>query len=385
MLSACLGPMTLDQAVLSYNEATTDALSKQLLLNIARARHHQPMHFTAVSNIAATFNFQLNAGATPALTGDQGGLLAPLFGGSVSENPTISLIPVEGEEFTKRLLAPFQENKMTLLLRQGVDIDLLLRMLAEEFRMNEGKREIVYHNRPSDRVGYPMFRRIVLHLSSIQDRNSLYVEPLMIRRDWVLPAEAMTLEGFRGLRQEGYSIEPVERQVQYRLSKDIIGHIVMTNFDPDLLSQEERVRLDEEAETSAPNEIILDVRPGYAGGSYPLKGKLRLRGFHKLLTFLGHSIHDEPEYHVDKDPRTPSGHRKSGQYHGTGGGTQPTEKRRHDGGVQRPLLRAAPRKGLPMEPQRFSPALYALSDDSNGAAAVRHAIHRHIEMNCTVF
>jgi len=120
MLSACLGPIKLDQAFVAYNEATTDALAKQLLLNIARARHHQPMHFTAVSNIAATFNFQLNAGVTPALTGDDGGLLAPIFGGSVSENPTISLIPVEGEEFTKRLLAPFQESKMTLLLHQGI-------------------------------------------------------------------------------------------------------------------------------------------------------------------------------------------------------------------------------------------------------------------------
>ncbi|MCI0662172.1 MAG: hypothetical protein L0220_13965 [Acidobacteria bacterium] len=80
---------------------------------------------------------------------------------------------------------------------------------------------------------------------------------------------------------------------------------MITNFDPDLLSQEERIRLDAEAETSAPNEISLDVRPGYVGGRYPLKGKFRLRGFHKLLTFLGRSIRDEPEYHVDKDPRTP--------------------------------------------------------------------------------
>ncbi len=74
---------------------------------------------------------------------------------------------------------------MTLLLRQGVDIDLLLRMVADEFRIKQSGGEIAYHNRPSDRFGYPVFRRIVLHLFSIQDRNSLYVEPLMIRRDWV--------------------------------------------------------------------------------------------------------------------------------------------------------------------------------------------------------
>lgn len=97
-----MSPATLDRAVIAYDRATTDILSKQLLLNIARAHQHQPMHFTGVSNIAATFNFQFNAGATPALTGSSGSLLTPIFGGTVSENPTVSIVPMEGEEFTRR-------------------------------------------------------------------------------------------------------------------------------------------------------------------------------------------------------------------------------------------------------------------------------------------
>lgn len=42
--------MALDRAVVEYDKTTTDILSKQLLLNIARS--HQPLHFTGVSNIA---------------------------------------------------------------------------------------------------------------------------------------------------------------------------------------------------------------------------------------------------------------------------------------------------------------------------------------------
>ena len=38
----------------------------------------------------------------------------PIFGGSMAENPTISIVPIEGEEFTKRLLTPFQEAKRTI-------------------------------------------------------------------------------------------------------------------------------------------------------------------------------------------------------------------------------------------------------------------------------
>ncbi|HQR16391.1 MAG TPA: hypothetical protein PLZ37_17660, partial [Nitrospira sp.] len=127
-LAGCLSPPTLTRAVVSYDEAITDSISKQLLLNIARAHHHQPVHFTGVSNVAATFDFRVNAGATPALTGESGTTILPVFGGSVAENPTISIAPIDGEEFTRRLLTPFQESKFTLLLRQGGDIDLLLRL-----------------------------------------------------------------------------------------------------------------------------------------------------------------------------------------------------------------------------------------------------------------
>ena len=78
-LTGCLSPPTLNRAVIAYDEAITDALSKQLLINIARAQHHEPIHFTGVSNVAATFDFRINAGATPTLTGDNGRTLVPLF------------------------------------------------------------------------------------------------------------------------------------------------------------------------------------------------------------------------------------------------------------------------------------------------------------------
>ena len=130
-------PVTLTRAVIAYDEAITESQSKQLLVNIARAQHHQPIHFTGVSNVAATFDFRFTAGATPALTGDASRTILPVIGGSVAENPTISIAPIEGEEFTKRLLTPFHEAKLTLLLRQGIDIDLLLRLMAKELRVNQ--------------------------------------------------------------------------------------------------------------------------------------------------------------------------------------------------------------------------------------------------------
>ena len=303
-LTGCLSPYSLEKAVVAYDNAVTNTLVEQLLVNIARAHRHQPVHFTGVSNIAATFDFRVNAGATPPLGGIDGGFsLAPLFGASVSENPTISIAPIDGEEFTKRLLTPLEESKLTLLLRQGVDIDLLLRLMAGELRIFHGEGEIAYYNKPSDKRGYPIFRRAVLHLSQLQDTNQLYVEPLVLDHRWTIPFSSLSGEDFSTLEKE-YQVTYDTSTKAYLLQKRMVGRIVITNYDPDLLPLDERFELQKKAERWPPNDLLVDIRPGFPGGELPIQGDFRLRSFHAILNFLGRTIEDEPEYHVDPDPLT---------------------------------------------------------------------------------
>jgi len=302
-VSGCFSPAALDHVAMAYNESISNVISKQLLLNIARARYNQPIYFSGISNIAATLNFQANAGGTPALAGSNGSILMPLFGGSVSENPTISIVPMEGEEFTRRMLTPLSENKLTLLLRQNFDVDLLLRMVTLEFRT--ASKDGVYHNRPRNKQDYTAFRRIALHLSSIQDHDQLYAEPLIFERHWSLPASAIDGKAFQALEPD-YSIEADPPGTGYKLTKQIIGRTVLTNYDPASLSNEERIALNDEAEKNAPNDVLVDIRPGFTGGEYPLHGKFRLRSFSNIMNFLGRSIAAEPEINVDKDQRTPA-------------------------------------------------------------------------------
>lgn len=307
-VTGCLSPITLNRAVTAYDEAVTDAISKQLLINIARAHQHQPIHFTGVSNIAATFDFRVSAGATPALTGEASRALMPIFGSSVAENPTISIVPIEGEEFTKRLLTPFQETKLFLLLRQRYDIDLLLRLMVQELRIKQNGQEVTYLNTPADRAGYEMFRRVVTHLSTIQDRNQLHAEPLVYNRTWTIPANSVTAEGFQSLQKE-YLVTYSQKDNSYTLRKQITGRrILISNYDPDTLSPDERARLIDETEEGHLIDVSFDIRPGHVGGEYPLKGDFRLRSFNAILNFLGRSLGEDPEYHVDKDPRTPAVH-----------------------------------------------------------------------------
>jgi hypothetical protein len=304
MMSGCFSPKALEHVVIAYDHSVTKSLVEQLLLNIARSHHHQPVHFTAISSIAATFNYQFTAGATPPLGGLDGGFaLAPIFGGSIAENPTFTISPIEGEDFTQRLLTPLREGKLTLLLRQGVDIDLLLRLMAGEIRTTTNRPETAYYNRPSDKTGYPIFRQIVLHLSRLQDNNQLYIEPLVYDREWILPLSSFSAVDFQTLENNYRVIVDVDKQI-YTIQKRSIGHTVITNYDPTTISNAERLALQAKADRWPPNDILVDIRPGNPGGDYSIQGAFRLRSFHGILNFLGRTIASEPEYHVDPDPGT---------------------------------------------------------------------------------
>src|SRR5262249_5901649 len=80
-----------DHAVRGDDTPTTGSVARQMLLNNARARQNQPIHFTAVASIAATYKLSASAGLTPALTGEHGWLVVPVIGGVREENPTISI------------------------------------------------------------------------------------------------------------------------------------------------------------------------------------------------------------------------------------------------------------------------------------------------------
>jgi hypothetical protein len=144
----------------------------------------------------------------------------------------------------------------------------------------------------------------VAQLSSIQDRHALHVEPLHFLYNWTVPADSVTPEAFASTYKDFSLTYEAEKQV-YRVAKKVNGRVIITNYDPAVLSNEERFLLHEKAEEAPYNDILIDIRSDYTGGEFSLHGRLRLRSFHEILTFIGRSIQEEPEYDVAPDPRTP--------------------------------------------------------------------------------
>lgn len=144
-------------------------------------------------------------------------------------------------------------------------------------------------------TGYETFRKVVLHLSAIQDQDQLYAEPLNLEYDWTLSATAVSAEGFHILAKE-FVIHHDQQNDLFILHQKKQGPILITNYDPGILSEKKCAQLSKEAEGWEPNDVAFDIRPDGTGGEWPMKGIFRLRSFHAIISALGRSLGDEPEY-----------------------------------------------------------------------------------------
>jgi hypothetical protein len=308
LLTGCLSPIAMHRAVIEYDRTVSYVEADLLLLNIARARHHRPVHFTAVSSVAATFDFRTSAGIRGGLGPVADSRDRPInleYSARVAENPTITIVPVTGEEFTKRVLRPLDEAKFEFLVRQGYDINMVLRLMARGIAIDDEHGPTILFNAPSQGEGYQEFRRRLLHLAGLDAERKLFVGPILFEESTTVrtnrppnPDEVVAaLE--KGFRWEG----DAEGKV-HTVRRKAVGQILIANYDLSLLSNDERRRLHEEAQRVPSDSILVDLRPGHPGGEYPLHGSILLRSMNSIIGFVAKSIEEEVEMMVSPDPRT---------------------------------------------------------------------------------
>ena len=307
-LPGCLSPIAMHRAVIEYDRTVSYVEADLLLLNIARARYHRPVHFTAVSSVAATFDFRTSAGISGGLGRAPEAAERAInleYSASVAENPTITIVPITGEEFTKRVLRPLDEDKFEFLVRQGYDINMVLRLMARGIAFDDERGPLVLFNAPSQGEGYREFRRRLLHLAGLDTERQLFVGPILFEESHTVrtnrppnPDEVVAAleKGFRWEGDEEGKVHTVRRKA--------VGRLVIANYDPARLSNEERRHLHEEAQRTPLDSILVDIRPGNPGGDYPLHGSILLRSMNAIIGFVARSIEEEQEMMVSPDVRT---------------------------------------------------------------------------------
>jgi len=136
-LSSCLnyGPKQLISNREGYNVSLQHSDTQQQLLNIVRLRYNDSPYFLSVSNIISQFSYQsaLNVGVTNSYLSPTAFDSSVSEGITLSESPTITFTPLQGEDFIKKLLTPIDMRLLLALLNEeGPDtINYLFRLLIQ--------------------------------------------------------------------------------------------------------------------------------------------------------------------------------------------------------------------------------------------------------------
>jgi hypothetical protein len=316
-LGGCFGPPALRQAVLGYDETVTRLDQEILLLNIARLSDYAPPHFTVTSNIAATFNFQAGGGLGGSVyEGSGSDFLSLSLESTASENPTFSIVPMTGREFTERVLRPFSDGVFSFFAFQGVRIDLLSRLTAEGIEVWNvaGLPTGTYHNLVSKPEQFRVFRRLVMHLAALQTSQRLFITRLTYD-EVVLDSvrDPPSTEDIVSGLQHGLSWTQ-NQDKRYRLTRRVAGRVLISDYDPFMLKDKQRQDLNERASLLPDNYVLIDVTDGRigrrpsdppeVGQMFVIQGALKLRSLFAVLDFVGKSIDKFPEFAVEPDPRS---------------------------------------------------------------------------------
>ena len=300
-VNGCVGPPVLERQVLGYDEVTKTLDEKLLLLNIARVANEETIHFTSTSSIAATFNWITTLGVSGQIAESKGTNLFNFnVGGSASENPTFSISPISGGEFTERVATPFPDTIFEFLVFQGGRIDQAMRLMSAgiEVQTPDGRFVRFIENDPRRPKEYEDFRRIAAHLQRLNDNRQLFVRPLVF--DETLIADFKNTPS-AGDINSGFNMGLRWRQKpngNYELTRLKGGRVVVVNFDPMALTDQQRFELDEKIQKNPSGFVYLDIQPNEPGGNLPIQGAMKLRSMFQILNFIGTGIRTAPEFEV---------------------------------------------------------------------------------------
>lgn len=130
---AIAGPASVNNGRSAYNAVINATEDEQILSMIVRQRYDETFGMLVVSSVTASLRIGASVGGNVGIgpsSSFEGNLVPFSAGASYEENPTISYVPMRGEQFIDRMLAPLTAEQALLLSRMSTAEVEVLRMLV---------------------------------------------------------------------------------------------------------------------------------------------------------------------------------------------------------------------------------------------------------------
>lgn len=211
LVGGCAGPTALEVSRIRYNQAIQQTQKEQLLLNLVRLQYREEPLFLDVNNVATQFSFRqsadilgtINEGPT-AINPDT---LELGGGASFEERPTVTLTPLQGEDFAVRMLTPVDLRLVVGLERSGWSIDRVLRVTVQKINQIDNASGASGPT-PGNAPMHEAFEDLCRQFRSLQQRGMLRLrqETLESDKNLAFPLKQATLEEILLAKQSGYDV-----------------------------------------------------------------------------------------------------------------------------------------------------------------------------------
>lgn len=213
-----------------YNEAGAESNNEQLLLNLVRLRYGEPVYFLDIGSMLSQRVFDVGANLANVRNNldTTGPALRSIYGLNgerptkelswganlqMSDRPTITYSPVQGERFARQFMTPISPATLIYLSQSGWSIDRLIECCVQ--RIN-GLPNVATHD--SDAAGAEdssKLRRVATLMKVLQDtqRLNITVEADADRRDLFIVVDTKT-ESAPQVREELFELLGVDPESQ---------------------------------------------------------------------------------------------------------------------------------------------------------------------------
>jgi hypothetical protein len=311
-LGGCMtGPRALQDTRLQYNEVVKATTEQQLLLNIVRLRYADTPSSLSVANIAAQFElvktlqltpFFVASGAEPNRSFTS---ILPLVGVQGADRPTISLVPIDDQEFTRKLFTPLSLDGVLYLVKTTWPIGTVFRLYLENMNWVPNA-EFASGPTPWNPPPYADFLRGVYALQALQQQGRMVIgsEERTEALGGPLAANQMTAASIVEAAKSGYEWRRDDRTGEWTLVRKSRQPVLM--IDPRALDSaevREFVRIFRLKPGLAKYDITVDGVPPFSARGGPadelMLVDLETRSLLQAMYFVAHGV-EVPPRHLER-------------------------------------------------------------------------------------
>ena len=176
--ASSFGPTALSDTHPAYNQAINYSVEQEMLLNLVRLRYRDSASFLKVGSVTASLSLASNAGLDTSLVSGKGSnTISPEIGISYADEPTISYIPLQGEEFLKSVLTPISLEALLVMIQSGWSLERVFGLCIE--RMNDlYNAPTASGPTPNLAPDYQQFTQLLSLFRHLQDIGAFEIGPL---------------------------------------------------------------------------------------------------------------------------------------------------------------------------------------------------------------